>query len=251
MPGVLKALLYSSIAMVAPYILTATLARAESTLPHLPDDSSAEVTSRLSFVKQDSKFRVPALSPSEARHLLRQYSFIDPLNVVPQSLKAKALAYFHANLSHIANSAYVSIVDFSKPSNEARFFIIDMNSGAVLTLHVAHGKNSDPTNSGMASLFSNRPNSDQSSLGFYLTAETYFGKHGLSLRMDGLSTSNSNVRAREIVLHGANYVLEANVVPGRSWGCLAVAMSERDQVIQLLKGGSLIFAERATQVSTR
>jgi hypothetical protein len=114
----------------------------------------------------------------------------------------------------------------------------------VKSIHVAHGKGSDSNNDGYATNFSNKVNSEASSLGFYLTAETYHGNHGLSLRLDGLSSTNSKARERSVVLHGADYVREAEVKAGRSWGCPAVSMALRGDVIELLKGGSLIFAGR-------
>lgn len=80
------------------------------------------------------------------------------------------------------------------------------------------------------------------SLGFYRTGKIYIGKHGPSLRLDGLSTTNSNARDRAIVIHGADYVQEEGRIQGRSWGCPAVAQNNRESVIERLKGGSLLYA---------
>ena len=88
--------------------------------------------------------------------------------------------------------------------------------------------------------------SNASSLGYYMTAETYTGSHGYSLRLDGLSSTNSKVRSRAIVVHGADYVEEAAVIQGRSWGCPAVAMANRTTVINMIKGGSIIYAGLST-----
>jgi hypothetical protein len=107
---------------------------------------------------------------------------------------------------------------------------------------VAHGSGSDKANDGYAEKFSNVSGSNASSLGFYMTAETYNGKHGLSLRLDGLSSTNSNVRARAVVIHGASYVSDSDIKAGRSWGCPAVSMASKDKVIKMLKGGSIIYA---------
>jgi len=117
-----------------------------------------------------------------------------------------------------------------------------MSTGAVLSLHVAHGMGSDKNNNGYAESFGNTSGSEKSSLGYYRAAETYIGVHGLSLRLDGLSSSNSNVRSRAIVIHPALYVIDANIKQGRSWGCLAIPYADRDKVIGLLKGGSIIYA---------
>lgn len=174
--------------------------------------------------------------------ILKQYDHLDPNRVVNQAALEKAVLYFHNNKSKFANKNYISLIDFSKRSTQARFYIIDMNSGGVWAIHVAHGKGSDPDHDGYAQKFSNTSGSNASSLGYYRAAETYTGKHGLSLRLDGLSSTNSKARARAVVIHGADYVKEASVIQGRSWGCPAVTMSYRTKVINALKGGSLIYA---------
>ena len=163
---------------------------------------------------------------------------------IPKNLLAKALAYYHENYSSIENHTYLAVVDLSARSSEKRMHILNMKTGTVVHLHVAHGSGSDPNNDGFATVFSNTFDSEMSSLGFYKTAEIYSGAHGRSLRLDGLSSSNSNVRERAVVIHGADYVREANVKAGRSWGCFAVAMAQRNKVINLLKGGAIIYAGR-------
>ena len=75
-----------------------------------------------------------------------------------------------------------------------------------------------------------------------MTGETYDGKHGNSLRLDGVSPTNSNARARAVVMHGADYVSEGRSKQGRSWGCLALPSPDKDAVIAKLKGGSVIYA---------
>jgi hypothetical protein len=167
---------------------------------------------------------------------------VDPTHVVPTKHLATALLYYDANKTTLKNPNVLSVIDFSQFSGNKRFFIIDMKTGSVWGIRVAHGSGSDPTHDGYAHTFSNVSGSNMSSLGFYMTAETYTGDNGLSLRLDGLSSTNSNARSRAIVVHGASYVEEANVIQGRSWGCPAVAMENRDQVINLIKGGSLIYA---------
>jgi hypothetical protein len=108
----------------------------------------------------------------------------------------------------------------------------------------AHGKNSGDDR---ALRFSNAPQSLESSLGAFLTGETYMGKHGLSLRLAGLEKGiNDNSLSRDIVIHGANYVSEAVARArgriGRSWGCPAVRTEIARQLIETLKGGSLVVA---------
>lgn len=167
---------------------------------------------------------------------------LDPKGLIPKSLLNKAVAYYQTNASLLGNNQYLGVINFAAKSTQRRFFIVNMQTGAVLALHTAHGAGSDRNKDGFADQFGNTNDSNMSSLGFYKTAEVYSGAHGRSLRLDGLSSSNSNARARAIVIHGADYVKDANVVQGRSWGCPAVSMGARDRVVNLLKGGALIYA---------
>ncbi len=167
---------------------------------------------------------------------------LDPKGVVPKALLKKAVAYFEANKSRLKNQNYLTVVDFSKPSSQRRLFIVNMKSGSVLALHVAHGEGSDRDDDAYAERFSNVEGSNASSLGFYKTAETYQGKNGYSLRLDGLSSSNSNARMRAVVVHGSDYVKDKDKKQGRSWGCPAVSHEYRDKVINMIKNGSLIYA---------
>ena len=138
----------------------------------------------------------------------------------------------------------LTLIDFSKSSNEKRLWIIDLTSKNILFRgYVAHGKNSGEE---YPIKFSNKPQSYKSSLGFYKTAETYIGKHGYSLRLDGLENGiNNNARERAIVLHGADYVsktfISKNKRLGRSHGCPAVSMKDHKKVINLIKQGSCLF----------
>ena len=161
---------------------------------------------------------------------------------IPEDLKRKALEYFNANSGRIENKRYLGIVDFAAHSSKDRFWILDMRTGAEHAMHVAHGTGSDPDADGYATKFSNTPNSKASSLGFYLTGALYTGKHGKSMRLHGLSSTNSNALTRAVVIHDSNYVREANVRQGRSFGCLAVANTEIGNVLASLRGGALIYA---------
>jgi hypothetical protein len=192
-----------------------------------------------------SNFTVPNPTIEERNEVLARYDYLDPQNIVPSQSLAEAVLYFDKNKTKIANKNYLAVIDFNKNSRDKRFYIINMTTGAVWNIHVAHGKGSDPDFDGYARSFSNVSGSNATSLGYYVTAETYSGDHGLSLRLDGLSTTNSNARDRAIVIHGASYVQEADRVQGRSWGCPAVAMENRDRVVSLLKNGALIYATLA------
>jgi hypothetical protein len=189
-----------------------------------------------------SHFTTRSLSAKDRAAILNKYSFLDPHREVPQNLLEAAVEYFDTNLAHIPNKNFLSVIDFSKSSAKVRFFVINMNTGAVWSMHVAHGKGSDVNHDGFAEKFSNVEGSNMSSLGIYLSAETYTGRNGYSLRMDGLSSTNSNARERAIVIHGANYVSEENEIQGRSAGCPAVTHANRDKLINQIKEGSVIYA---------
>lgn len=143
----------------------------------------------------------------------------------------------------VDRSQYLTIVDLSQSSRNKRFYILDMkNDSLVWNTYVAHGKNSGVD---MAKSFSNSLNSNKSSLGFYLTKSTYTGKHGLSLRIDGLENGfNNNAEARGVVVHGAAYVNAGRVnsdYMGRSQGCPALPENEYAKVIDIIKDGSVVF----------
>ena len=143
-----------------------------------------------------------------------------------------------------SNEDIVTIIDFSKPSTEKRLFILDLRNQQVLYhTFVAHGKN---TGANMATKFSNNKGSNQSSLGLYRTGESYQGKHGYSLRLDGLEKGfNDNARGRAVVMHSASYVSESFIKRhgrlGRSWGCPAVPVEISEEIIDLIKGGSCLY----------
>lgn len=171
----------------------------------------------------------------------RDYSYLDPDKIVPAKLLQEAVAYYDANLEKIENQRVMGVIDYKQHNSKERFYIIDMESGRVEAYLTAHGKNSDPNFDGYATKFSNVPDSNTTSLGFFLTAETYYGKNGYSLRLDGLSSTNSNARSRAIVIHGADYVAPGPKI-GRSYGCPAVEMRYHQELIDQIKGGSLLYA---------
>lgn len=177
-------------------------------------------------------------------NLQSKYSYVDPNKVIRQELLLKALEIYDKNSSTFPNRDFLTVIDFSKNSQWSRFYLIDMRTGDVESLHTAHGEGSDPNDDGLAERFSNISGSKQSSLGIYRTAETYEGSFGYSLRLDGLSKTNSNVRKRAIVVHGWSKMSDQNEKQILSWGCPAISEANRDRVINLIKGGSLIFADQ-------
>ena len=138
----------------------------------------------------------------------------------------------------------LTLVDFSLSSNAKRMWVIDLDKNLVLfqTL-VAHGRN---TGEEYAKEFSNKAESYQSSVGFYATAEIYTGKHGKSLKLDGLEKGlNDKARERAVVIHGAEYVSESfikqNKRLGRSQGCPAVPIEMNNKIIEVIKDKSCLF----------
>lgn len=209
-----------------------------------PDEADGEPTGTTEDALTRSDFTKPSLSADERATVLAKYDHVDPNKAIDARLREAALVYYDVNKSHLTNTAYVAVVDFKKPSSAKRFFMIDMKSGSVTGYVTAHGSGSDPNNDGSADKFSNVKNSNASSLGFYATAEIYSGKWGRSLALDGLSDTNSNVRARRVVVHGASYVKDGKAKQGRSWGCFALPLAQKDGVISKLAGGALIYADR-------
>lgn len=147
-------------------------------------------------------------------------------------------------LENDLKSPILTVIDFSLPSTEKRLWVIDPAKGLILYHSVvAHGRNSGKL---LAKTFSNQPESFQSSLGFYKTSETYQGKHGYSLRLDGLEKGfNDQARNRAIVIHGADYAKEEFAKTtgrlGRSLGCPALPPELAAKVIDQIKDGSLLF----------
>jgi hypothetical protein len=160
-----------------------------------------------------------------------------------------ARAYF--GYENLKNAGYLStkkhtltICDFSLSANQPRLWVIDLDAKKILfnTL-VAHGQGSGEE---YATSFSNRENSHQSSLGFYVTAETYEGDHGYSLRLQGMDKGyNDRAYDRSIVMHGADYVsndfIDDNQRLGRSWGCPAVPVKLATPIINIIKNGTCLF----------
>jgi hypothetical protein len=163
----------------------------------------------------------------------------------PTALKLGMNAYKYAQEHGQVNKPYLTIVDLSMPSKERRLWVIDVKTNQVLANElVANGKNSG-IDRGVR--FSNSPSSKESSLGVYKTANTYIGKHGQSLRVIGLEKGiNSNALSRAIVVHPAAYVNSEFAAThgrvGNSWGCFALSQRVAPKVINLIKGGSVIFA---------
>ena len=165
----------------------------------------------------------------------------------------KALTGFYnlKNSGKLAkDKSILTIADFDQNSTRKRLWIIDLDKDSLLlNTWVAHGQRSGDD---LATRFSDVNESNESSLGFYVTAEVYMGKHGRSLRLDGMDEGfNSNARKRSIVVHGAPYVSQETINQlgrlGRSFGCPAVPAELSDKVINTIEGKTVIFINGSHQ----
>jgi hypothetical protein len=181
---------------------------------------------------------------------LPQSEFSALQNIAP-ALSPKALEVALLSLERLkasgatVRSDVLAVIDYTKPSTDRRLWVFDLIHRRVLFNELAaHGKNSGDR---MAMRFSNAPNSLMTSIGALLTGDTYVGKHGLSLRLQGLERGiNDNCMSRDIVIHAAEYVNEqlarAKGRIGRSWGCPAVRPQISKSLIETLRGGALVLA---------
>lgn len=180
---------------------------------------------------------------------------LDEKGLSPEAFEQACKGYNRlVEKGQLEEGAYLVVCDFSQSSNNKRLYLIDMeDSTLVKNTYVAHGKNSG---SEFAQKFSNNPESLQSSLGFFVTRNTYNGAHGLSLRLDGLERGiNDKAMQRNIVVHGADYIgynwLQSNKFMGRSFGCPALPARESAAIINTIKNGSCLFIYHPTASNYR
>ena len=164
-----------------------------------------------------------------------------------EALLLRAQAELERLGSSIPHHDLVGIADYALPSHVPRFHLIDMRSGHVMqSFLVAHGRGSDPRHSGRVQRFSNDVGSYASSDGAYRTGERYVGKHGRSIRLDGLDASNSNAEVRAIVIHSAWYVspamLQTRGKLGRSEGCFVFSDDDHELILERLGPDRLLLA---------
>ena len=204
--------------------------------------SSASIQST-KYNSSGNIFRIDSVKPSEN-------TVFDSLHLGKLGLGRRAFEY--AMMGHdylikrkmIINESILTIIDFSLPSNKKRLFVINLKSRKLLFVtYVAHGKNSGVD---FAFYFSNSPESNKSSVGFYSTLSTYGGAHGYSLRLDGFEKGfNDNAEQRDIVIHSAEYVSEGLIHQqgyiGRSLGCPALSPDIYKQIINKIKNGTCLF----------
>jgi len=200
----------------------------------------------LALVAPTSAYALHQSKSAKAAHVqINSNDFANqPLN--PKVLKQALKAYHWAIATgEVHNKKVITIVDFTLPSDKKRLWVVNpQTSKVLLNLHTAQGKNSGLK---YATHFSNTPGSDASSLGAYVTANVYNGKHGESMRLQGLEKGiNNNAMRRAIVIHSAKYVTPGYIKradrAGRSWGCFALNPSKTKELINLTRGGSVLFA---------
>jgi len=142
------------------------------------------------------------------------------------------------------NPGVLVIIDYTKPSNEERFYVLDLNKKKlVYSTRVAHSKNSGLE---IPLEFSDDPNSYQSSLGFFLTLGEYNGAYGYSLRLKGLEENiNANAESRAIVIHGGDIVDDEYIkkfgFAGRSLGCPVLPAALTKEIVNYIKHGRVLF----------
>ena len=168
-----------------------------------------------------------------------------PAGINPQLLE-RAKAALNTHKLWIRDT--IGVVDFSKPSSDPRFHVVDLQNGTVDSYRVAHGRGSDPDHSGFVERFSNDVGSYATSSGAYTTGDYYDGKYGLSMKVRGLDWSNYNAEPRAIVIHNAWYA-EDDMIPihgklGRSEGCFAMSRENQYKVMRKLAGGRMIYADK-------
>jgi hypothetical protein len=215
----------------------------------------------LPVVKADSrpvKLEIRAANPRVVKATISTVEFYskflyDSLKLKKLGLSREALNYAYrgqqklASKGRLNNPNILTICDFTQSSGNRRMYIIDIKKFKVLlTTYVAHGKNSGLS---YARKFSNRPESLESSLGFYVTKNPYSGEHGLSLKLAGLENGfNDNAERRAVVVHGADYIgPQHRGIMGRSFGCPAVPDQYAEKVINLIKGGTCLFIYHPTK----
>ncbi len=176
--------------------------------------------------------------------------FVENNTSVPdlESFKNGMMGYYKLSDQNLFEKNILTIIDFTLSSTKKRMWVLDMTNNKVLfNTVVAHGKN---TGGEFATKFSNKVNSLQSSLGFYITGETYFGKNGYSMFIDGMEKQfNSKARERYVVVHGADYANPSFINKlgrlGRSYGCPALPTALNNEIIDVIKDKSVIYIHSA------
>lgn len=201
--------------------------------------------------------KIKSIPSKSARQMLAEKAHLiyDSMQLRKRGLSRQAFelayrGYYSLKRRGRVRNSILSICDFSQSANMRRLYIIDVKKMELLVqTFVAHGKNSGGE---YARSFSNNPESHKSSLGFFVTGKSYYGEHGLALKMRGMERGiNCKANARNIVIHGSDYVgsdyLENHQINGRSYGCPAVPAELTETIINTIKNGSCVFIYHPTK----
>lgn len=211
------------------------------------------------FVSIDKKAKADVTALSVVRFEQVSFDLYTQMNLGAEGLSYSAfnnalMGYYGMyNEGRLSDKGILTVVDFTKPSNEKRLWVLDLINREVLyNTYVAHGRNSGEV---QAQEFSNEHKSFMSSVGFYVTDDIYHGKHGKSLRLDGLDEGyNSNARDRSVVMHGAEYATEDFMNKygrlGRSLGCPAVPLGEHESIIDSITGKTALYIHSGDEAYT-
>ena len=210
---------------------------------HRPRRATALLVLAAACLAAATAARADVAGPERARleALAQAAPDLDP-GVLGRALRAAGCA---ERRGFLEDPDTLTVIDYTRPSTEPRLFVLDVEAPALLHEElVAHGRG---TGENQARRFSNEPGSHQSSLGLFVTQGTYVGRHGRSLRLRGLEPGvNDRALERAIVLHGAEYVSETFAALhgrlGRSFGCPALAVEAAQRVIDVIRGGTPVFA---------
>ena len=238
--------------IISPVLISGT-----STQPEFMAVESSTVPVTIAITAPTVTITPSAFEVSNSTKLEAQaHALYDSMKLRRVGLSKKAFEFAWKGYQYLLskkmlrNADVLSICDFSQSSRRKRLYIIDLESMRLLiNTHVAHGRNSG---SEYARSFSNKAESHKSSLGFYITRQTYWGGHGLALEIDGLERGiNDKANERKIVVHGSEYVgdgfLRSNPFNGRSFGCPAVPAKVTAKVINTIKNGSCFFIYHPTK----
>jgi hypothetical protein len=250
---------YTSTAVVAatyhiPVLTNSNFKNFKYSSPEL----NATVAEKVADVESAPDFNASAAVKKafEVKMVIRQaLSMYDSMKLDQSGLDQKAFEYawrgYHNLLKtgQLKKSYLLTVCDFTQSSSAKRMYVIDVAHKKLLfNTYVSHGMNSGVE---YATTFSNKANSFKSSLGFFITTKTYFGKNGLSLKVRGLEKGFNDLAAkRHIVLHGSNYIspeyLKDNGEMGRSLGCAAIPNAMSPKIIKTIKNGSCLFIYHPT-----
>jgi hypothetical protein len=182
----------------------------------------------------------------DARLFLEKYLSLNEPELKPEAFHFGLIGFEALLLKGlIANDSLLTIIDFSLPSSKDRFFVINLfNNQVIYKCLVSHGRNSGDL---YANRFSNKMQSHESALGFFITGKSYQGGQGYSLQLQGVDTGyNERSRVRGIVIHPADYATQEYVTRygrlGRSFGCPALPPELSRPIINLIKDGSVLFS---------